>query len=222
MTNYIWKGLVIIALVVGITGLFFPRQADSIFGAVGGKLIEQYDPYVRYNGGINTALPFQTTSTIISTGIVTFANLVINTGTTVVNNLVQGGNGYSLTISSASTASQTITAFQFCSTASVLIPQTSTTSITITYPTITGLLAVCQGVAGGWSEQFIDNESSFPVTIATSSAGFNLYVASSTGLAKVSVQYPPVIAPTSTLKVTGQFTDSTHINMYQDLYQRSY
>lgn len=65
MTNKNLTIGLLITLVIAIIGIFTPfvQSLTSSFGAVGGKLIEQYDPYVRYNGGINTALPFKTTST---------------------------------------------------------------------------------------------------------------------------------------------------------------
>lgn len=55
-----------LALIIAVIGLFTPvgKPLRQAFGAVGGQLIEQYDPYVLYNGGINTALPIKTTSTI--------------------------------------------------------------------------------------------------------------------------------------------------------------
>lgn len=43
---------------------------EAAFGAVGGLLIENYDPYVMSNGGINSALPFQTSSTLTVGGII--------------------------------------------------------------------------------------------------------------------------------------------------------
>ena len=65
MTN-ILKYAGIVALVVSIVvavKVFAPIQANTL-GAVGNQLIEQYDPYVRYNGGINSALPIQTSGTL--------------------------------------------------------------------------------------------------------------------------------------------------------------
>ena len=58
-------GLIVVAI-IAIIGVFTPvgQSLSASFGSVGGKLIEQYDPYVRYNGGISTALPFKTTSTM--------------------------------------------------------------------------------------------------------------------------------------------------------------
>lgn len=52
----------VIALIVGFGAGYVlyhsPASQPSVAGAsAGGKLIEQYDPYVRLNGGINTNLP---------------------------------------------------------------------------------------------------------------------------------------------------------------------
>lgn len=68
MTNK-WNWVAGIAALLSVVNLFlvflwaYPN-AQQTFGSVGVKLIENYDPYVRYNGGINTALPFKTTSTM--------------------------------------------------------------------------------------------------------------------------------------------------------------
>lgn len=62
MTNKIAIVLSVLALIVsGITYFSIPSASLSL-GAVGPKLIEQYDPYVRYNGGVNSALPIKTSS----------------------------------------------------------------------------------------------------------------------------------------------------------------
>lgn len=63
---------VVVALVV--LGVQFvvgkvKHSAQVSYGAVGGLLIENYDPYVMSNGGINSALPFQTSSTLTVAGI---------------------------------------------------------------------------------------------------------------------------------------------------------
>ncbi|MDE2101556.1 MAG: hypothetical protein KGL39_30200 [Patescibacteria group bacterium] len=67
MTNK-WKFIAGAAAVLSLINLGLVilsfHSSQQLFGAVGGKLIENYDPYVRYNGGVNTALPFKTTSTM--------------------------------------------------------------------------------------------------------------------------------------------------------------
>lgn len=60
--------LSILALIIAVGALvvgFSHKDAlGGNLGAVGVKLIENYSPYVKYNGGINSALPIQTSSTI--------------------------------------------------------------------------------------------------------------------------------------------------------------
>ena len=58
--------VVAIVCVFGIAKL--TTGSSSNFGAVGGMLAEQYLPFVMANGGYNSALPIQTTSTITSAG----------------------------------------------------------------------------------------------------------------------------------------------------------
>lgn len=75
----------ILLLIVGFTVGKSPKVAS--FGAVGGQLIEQYMPYVLYNGGINTALPFQTTSTFkIGTNGTALSNTVATTCSMIADN----------------------------------------------------------------------------------------------------------------------------------------
>lgn len=66
ITKYVAWAALVIAIIVAAK-LFWPVSSGTL-GAVGGQLIEQYDPYVRYNGGINSALPIQTSSTVTSAG----------------------------------------------------------------------------------------------------------------------------------------------------------
>lgn len=74
-------GLIVVGI-IAIIGVFTPlgQSLTASFGSVGGKLIEQYDPYVRYNGGVNTALPFKTTSTMqIGSNGTAYSNSIITT-----------------------------------------------------------------------------------------------------------------------------------------------
>lgn len=81
---------------------------------------------------------------------------------------------------------------------------------------VSGLMkaALCGSTAGAYSTQFIDNESGFPVTIATTTggAGINFYFASST--AASNLVYPPKIYATTTQQVTGLYTSTSSLNMY--------
>lgn len=96
MTNgWKWISGIEFAIVVAI-GIWMLIPASHAFGAVGVKLIENYDPYVRYNGGIQTALPFKTTST-----------MQIGTNGTLMNRLNAGQcyvQAYATTIAASTTA----------------------------------------------------------------------------------------------------------------------
>jgi hypothetical protein len=66
MTNKILWAVAVVSLIVSGYSLYLSlasSPAAPSFGSVGLKLVENYDPYVRYNGGTYTALPIRTTST---------------------------------------------------------------------------------------------------------------------------------------------------------------
>ncbi len=53
-----WAGVIaLIAVIVLAAILFFPKQTKASFGAIGHMLAENYDPYLRANGGFYTNLP---------------------------------------------------------------------------------------------------------------------------------------------------------------------
>lgn len=52
------------------------NKGDLSLGAPGNMLIEDYDPYVRYNGGINTALGITNSGTLTQSGASTFSAAV--------------------------------------------------------------------------------------------------------------------------------------------------
>ena len=58
--KYIIAAIVVIAIGGGI---YFYTHQSMPFGAVSGMLAENYDPYIRNNGGYNSALPIKTTGT---------------------------------------------------------------------------------------------------------------------------------------------------------------
>lgn len=108
MTNYFWKALALVTLALAVfvvVELFVVKNAAAA-GAVGLKLIENYDPYVRYNNGIATQLPFSlglngTSINRINTGFCFFApsGTTVAASTTVAidcqNTATVGANGES-------------------------------------------------------------------------------------------------------------------------------
>lgn len=61
MTNTLWKAVAVVALVlaIGATYLAWPPAwtMTQTLGSAGLKLAENYDPYLKYNGGLYTNLP---------------------------------------------------------------------------------------------------------------------------------------------------------------------
>lgn len=231
MTNYIWKGAIVVIGIIAIAGLFFPRQTMQLAGSVGGKLIEQYDPYVRYNGGTNTALPIQTSSNITGTslsGVFSWAGTMVSTATLAVNNFVVSVVGWSLTLSTANGNSQTLGVTAFCGAATTITPITSTTTLTITLPSATSSAAACNGgnavALGSFSTQLITNESSNVLTFATTSGevkgqGVQFDFASSTVFtnAAASPGYPftstgLAVPASTTVEMIGQFSGTSTAN----------
>lgn len=88
MTNTkAWIVLAVAAVLLLVTGFIAGKSpAAKSFGAVGSQLIEQYNPYVLYNGGINSALPITTTDALTAaagtfTGDVTVSGGTLNVTT---------------------------------------------------------------------------------------------------------------------------------------------
>lgn len=67
----IWKIVLAVAFIIIIVlGYIVYKDTTSNnlnFGAVGVKLAENYDPYIRYNGGYNSLLPITTTGPLTIT-----------------------------------------------------------------------------------------------------------------------------------------------------------
>ena len=93
----------VVALAVGVViGYFvFHTSTQTLVGAVGVKYAENYDPYIKYNGGYNSLLPIQTASSI--TAASESISGISNTATTSItgNFCVYNGSNFT-TISFAS------------------------------------------------------------------------------------------------------------------------
>lgn len=67
MTNKIIGVIAVLSILISGYSLylsFASSPAAPSFGSVGVKLAENYDPYLRYNGGYNSLLPITTTGTV--------------------------------------------------------------------------------------------------------------------------------------------------------------
>ncbi|MDE1940979.1 MAG: hypothetical protein KGI66_02555 [Patescibacteria group bacterium] len=111
-------GAVVVLAVGFIVGrLFNSSQALPAGGASGTKLAENYDPYIRVNGGFYSALPVQTTNTLTSAAFTATGDATVSGGT--------------LNVTTADTATSTLVVgciqFYATSTATALKFQASTT-----------------------------------------------------------------------------------------------
>lgn len=67
MTNKIIGTIAVVALLLGIFAsyeLWSTAHPSTAFGSLGVKLAENYDPYIRYNGGYYSLLPINTAGTL--------------------------------------------------------------------------------------------------------------------------------------------------------------
>ena len=96
--------LAVVGIVIGVAVgyLVFKQSTPTLAGAVGVKLAENYDPYIKYNGGYNSNLPIQTAGGMSVTGGTTIGS----TGT-LINNETWGNcyiKAYATTIAASTTA----------------------------------------------------------------------------------------------------------------------
>lgn len=239
MTNFTanilkYAGLAALAIVIIVGVKVYSIGAPQVaFGAVGGQLLEDVMPYVRANGGINTAYPIQTSSTITSsggifTGAVTFLGNIIQAGantlvavfpgTVILNNLIQSSGGYSNTY----TTTAAVTVAQWCAGTSIQIASSTAAAFTLTLPAASSTYATCGAATGSWSDQIIDNESSYNITLATTTGGNGIRFFDATGTPATGITYPPFIAASSTVRFTGQYISTSTLNAYMLTYSRPY
>lgn len=219
----------VLSLIVGARS-FDVFSTPVAFGAVGGQLIEDVMPYVRANGGINSGLPISVAGATLTSTATFLGNIIqagatslvaIFPGTVLENNVVQSYSGYSTT----TTASQTIPVASFCTTATVLVPPSVVSPITITLPQASTTYAGCGAAVGGWSTQIIDNESSVAVTLATTTGAFGIQgikfmYASGTPATAGAAAWPPTINASTTMILSGQYSSTTTLNAYITMYNR--
>lgn len=170
--------------------------------------IEAYVPVVKYNGGLQTALPATFENTVTVQGAMTMASLSVSgtttfTGTTTFSNAVI----QNYTIKSTANATATLTAAQV---ATGYITSTSAAATTLTLPTGTLLGAALAASKGTQFDLYIDNTggaNTVTMAVATngilsaaaaagSSANFGLLTVPSgvTGLARFTLVFTSATA----------------------------
>jgi hypothetical protein len=164
----------------------------------------------------------------VSQGILELSSSAVNVfaGTTAMNNVIQSSSGYSQTYSTAAGTVFNVTPAQFCSAATILVPVSNTTTITVVLPSASTTYATCGATTGSWSNQIFQNDSSFSVTIATSTGGTpatsNSVFYFATGTPASSITYPPKIIASTSLTFMGQYISPTSIYYYLGEYSRSF
>ncbi len=144
MTNNIWNWVGVVALIVAGVALYFAwpvsfkAPSDALGATPGVKVAENYDPYLRYNGGYYSALPVYTTSSVRADAASTFAAATfsglftdtagilktnVNATTSVISETlaVTDVAGYDTVVISPNTVNPTLTFFA-SSTASTWLP----------------------------------------------------------------------------------------------------
>lgn len=75
-------GAVILVIGAAIGGWYFYESSKRLeVGAIGNQLIEQYDSYVRYNGGLKTNLPVSINADLTGAAITTTGDVTVGGGT---------------------------------------------------------------------------------------------------------------------------------------------
>lgn len=156
-TNKLLIGVSVVALVLAAFAFYrsldIHDQGNLTAAAVpGSQLIEQYSPEVLYNGGINSALPIQTSSTI------TAGNIVIGTGGTQLSHVVAPANCTVIAATNTITASSSTNVD--CAVTGILPTDTvypiATTSISGTYLGV-DILAAHASTTPGFATLTVNN-----------------------------------------------------------------
>lgn len=213
-------GLVVLALLFG--AFLFLRPAAPTPGAVNptGPQHFQMEAFIQgVAAGTRNQFSISNLGNITDT-VATAVHTLL--GTLVVNELIQSGAGFSSTYSTANGTTLALTTASFCGVATVLIPITSTTTLTVTLPSATSTQVGCGAPLGSFSTQLIDNESSSAVTFATTTGevpgqGVRFWIASSTpgtnATPAVFASASGIVVPASTtVQMMGQYTGTSTTN----------
>lgn len=149
-------------------------------------------------------------------GILTLPNLftqpAAQNSTAFLNNVLFGEDGYSFVASTTAGTSFSLSAAQFCNLTSISVPVANTTTVSVTFPADAAVSAVCGTlVPGQWGWEWVVNQSSFPITLATT-AGSNINFKFATGTPSAFNQYPPQIPASTTAQGFPIQINSTNVD----------
>lgn len=131
MTNKIIGTIAVIGLLLGLFASYEFWSAShptSSFGAVGLKLAENYDPYLKYNGGYYSNLPIQTTNTF-NAGATILSGLNVTTSNTATSSTVVG------CVQTTATSTATPIRFLYTTSATTTVSGTASGSVAWGYGT---------------------------------------------------------------------------------------
>lgn len=96
MTKIKIFGIGILAVVLAVVITWFVVKPKNVVpvGTPGNMLAEQYDPYIQYNGGFNTALGITNSGELTQSGATTFSSTNTLTGTTTITKSPDGFTAY--------------------------------------------------------------------------------------------------------------------------------
>lgn len=118
--------------------------------------------------------------------------------TILANNILFGRDGYSFEASTTAGTNFSLTATQFCNLTSLHVPIANTTTVTVIFPSDAAVSAVCGTLTNGeWGESLIVNDSSFNLTLGTTS-GSGITFQYEQGTPASYTQYPPQIQASTT------------------------
>jgi hypothetical protein len=189
--------IAIVAMVVGMLAYVQQVPVDSegntVFGAAGNMLAEEYIPYVLYNEGYNSAKDIKTTGNFYSTaGTFTGAligtsgafssGLTVSAGDTRLVSLVETGVTTTFSASSTShvTSLNTLSASAICNQKIIPINIGNTSTLILNLPSTTTLFADCLTTDGDFRTFVIKNSSTTRDFTLAAGAGMTLAMSSST------------------------------------------
>ena len=85
---------VVLAVIITLLVVKFKTQEFNPVGAPGNMLAENYDPYLKYNGGFNTELGITNSGTLTQSGAATLSSTLAVTGTTTITKSPDGFVAY--------------------------------------------------------------------------------------------------------------------------------
>lgn len=176
--------IAVLGLLLGVVNWFQPNLptkellSNDFAGAPGNLLAEDYDPYILYNGGFNTAKDFSVSGVTSLSGATTLSGTISTTGILTTN----AGNIKSYTNASSSVTTGTLKQSDILNYDTVLWTPTGANSTkTLTFPASSTLTSFIPSAGDRQSTCFFNATTTAATTITyAAGTGIDLEVATST------------------------------------------